>query len=74
MPVSVQPVGAQCTFFDRHLKTHDRMVARKYLDPEFFFFEWYSKIRGEVCQVPFLSGARGGSHVQKKKKLNGGGI
>jgi hypothetical protein len=37
MPVSVQPVGAQCTFFDKHLKVHDRMVARKYLDPELFF-------------------------------------
>jgi hypothetical protein len=51
MPVSVRPVGAQRAIFDRHSKTHDRTLAKKYLGPE-LLFEWCSKRREEVCQVP----------------------
>jgi hypothetical protein len=51
MSVSMWLMGAQCAFFDRCLKTHDQMFARKYLGSE-LFFEWCSKIRGEVHQVP----------------------
>ncbi len=73
MPVSVWPVGAERAFFDTRLKTHDRTFARKYLGVD-FFFEWCSKIRGEVRPVPFFSSARGGSHVPKEKKIEWWGI
>jgi hypothetical protein len=53
MPVSMWPVGAHRTFFDRRLKTHHRTFAKKYLALE-LFFEWCSKIRGEVCEVPLF--------------------
>jgi hypothetical protein len=48
MLVSVWPVGAQCAFFDRHLKTHDWTFARNHLGPK-LFFEWCSETKGEVC-------------------------
>jgi hypothetical protein len=53
IPVSMQPVGAQRAFFDKHLKTHDWTFTRKYLCPK-LFFERCSKIKGEVHQVPFF--------------------
>jgi len=76
MPVSVWPVGVERTFFDRHLKTHDRTFARKHLGLE-IFFEWCSKIRGEVRPVPFFLALLGVGVMCKKKKknkLNGGGF
>jgi len=67
-------VGAERAFFDTRLKTHDRTFARKYLGVD-FFFEWCSKIRGEVRLVPFFLAVLGvGVMCQKKKKLNGGGF
>ncbi len=52
MPMSLQPVGAQCAFFDRHLKTHDQHLPRNIWVWN-LFFEQCSKIR-KVCQVPFF--------------------
>jgi hypothetical protein len=51
------------------LKTHDQTFTMKYLGLE-LFFERHNKTRGKLHQLPFVNDVRGGSHVQKKKKLN----
>ncbi len=67
MSVYVWSVGAQCAFFDKHLKTHDQNFTMKYLSPK-LSFEHCSKIIKEVHQMPFFRVVLGVGVMCKKEK------